>query len=53
MSLEEKELDIIINRIKSDLIPVPDELEDKINKWVVAKKHSKKKKDFGIFQSEQ
>jgi len=49
MSLEEKELDIIINRIKSDLIPVPDELEDKINKWVVAKKHSKKKKRFRNF----
>ncbi|MFD2447004.1 hypothetical protein ACFSO7_23985 [Bacillus sp. CGMCC 1.16607] len=43
MSLEEKELDKIMSLVKMDLVPVPDELGDRINKWVVSKKQSKKK----------
>lgn len=46
MSQEEKELDKIMSSVKLDLIPVPDELEDRINKWVVSKKQFKKKSRF-------
>ncbi|MDZ5472181.1 hypothetical protein SM124_10515 [Bacillus sp. 31A1R] len=39
---EEKVIDEIMNRTKLDLVPVPDELENRINKWVQMKKRSKR-----------
>jgi len=39
---EENAIDEIMNQTKLDLIPVPDELGNRINKWVQTKKRSKR-----------